>query len=71
MTKKEWKGEGVIVLTLDQAKVALECVEGDIMNSKFGDVPDYENVTVMTFYLQRAELVQRLRTALRAHGEVV
>ena len=71
MSKKEWKGEGVIVLTLDQAKAALVCAEGDIMNSKFGDAPDYEDATVMMFYLQRAELVQRLRTALRAHGEEV
>ena len=71
MSKKEWKGEGVIVLTLDQAKVALACAEGDITNSKYGEVPDYEDVSLMTFYLRRAELVQRLRTALRAYGEEV
>jgi hypothetical protein len=70
MSKKEWKGEGVIVLTLDQAKVALECAEGDITSSG-NEVPDYEDVSLMTFYLRRAELVQRLRTALRAHGEDV
>ena len=71
MSKKEWKGEGVIVLTLDQANVALSCAEGDITNSKYGEVPDYEDVSLMTFYLRRAELVLRLRTALRAHGEEV
>jgi hypothetical protein len=71
MSKKEWKGEGVIVLTLDQAKAALVCAEGDITTSKFAEVPDYEDVSIMTFYLQRAELVQRLRTALRAYGEAV
>jgi hypothetical protein len=71
MSKKEWKGEGIIVLTLDQAKAALVCAEGDITTSKFGEVPDYEDVSLMTFYLQRAELVQRLRTALRAYGEEV
>ena len=71
MTKKEWKGEGVIVLTLDQAKVALECAVGDINTSKFDEVPDYEDVSLMTFYLRRAELVQRLRTALKAYGEEV
>ena len=63
--------EPMICLTLDQAKVALVCAEGDIMNSKFGDAPDYEDVTVMMFYLQRAELVQRLKNLLRACGEVV
>jgi hypothetical protein len=71
MPEIEWKGEGVIVLTLDQAKVALECAEGDITTSKFGEVPDYEDVSLMMFYLQRAELVQRLRTALKAYGEAV
>jgi hypothetical protein len=34
-------------------------------------VPDYEDVSLMTFYLRRAELVQRLRTALKAYGEEV
>ena len=71
MSKKEWKGEGIIVLTLDQAKVALECAVNDITNSEFGPMPDYGDVSQMMFYLQRAELVQRLRTALRAHGEEV
>jgi hypothetical protein len=71
MSKKEWKGEGVIVLTLDQAKVALECATNDITASEFGEMPNYEDVSLMTFYLRRAELVQRLDTALRAHGEEV
>jgi hypothetical protein len=71
MSKKEWKGETIIVLTVDQAKVALSCAEGDIDASRFSEVPDYEDVSLMTFYLRRAELVQRLRTALRAHGEEV
>lgn len=71
MSKKEWKGEGVIVLTLDQAKAALVCAEGDIATSKFSEVPDYGDVSLMTFYLRRAELVQRLRTALKAYGEEV
>ena len=71
MSKKERKDDGAILLTIDQAKAALECAEGDITTSKFGEVPDYEDVSLMTFYLRRAELVQRLRTALKAHGEGV
>ena len=61
----------MIMLTLDQVKVALECVENDIEYSKHGDVPDYGDVAQMTFYMQRAELVQRLKNALKARGEVV
>ncbi len=71
MSKKERKDEGAIVLTIDQAKAALECAEGDITTTTFGEVPDYADVSMMTFYMRRAELVQRLRTALRAHGEEV
>lgn len=71
MTKKERKDDGAIVLTIDQAKAALVCAEGDITTTTFGEVPDYADVSMMTFYMRRAELVQRLRTALRAHGEEV
>lgn len=63
--------EPMIVLTLDQAKVALECAENDITASEFGEMPDYGDVAQMTFYMQRAELVQRLKTLLKACGEVV
>ncbi len=71
MSKKERKDDGAILLTIDQAKAALECAEGDITTTTFGEVPDYADVSMMTFYLRRAELVQRLRTALKAHGETV
>ena len=71
MSKKERKDDGAILLTIDQAKAALECAEGDITTTTFGEVPDYADVSMMTFYMRRAELVQRLRTALRAHGEAV
>jgi len=63
--------EQMICLSIVQAKVALECAENDITTTKFGEVPDYGDVGQMQFYLQRAELVQRLKNALRAHGEVV
>lgn len=68
MTKVQ---EPMIVLTLDQANVALACALNDITASEFGEMPDYGDVSQMTFYLRRAELVQRLDTALRAHGEGV
>ena len=61
--------EPMICLTIEQAKVALECATNDITASEFGEMPNYEDVSLMTFYLRRAELVQRLDTALRAHGE--
>lgn len=63
--------EPMIVLTLAQAKVALECAENDITTTKFGEVPDYGDVGQMQFYLQRAELVQRLKHLIRVCGEVV
>lgn len=63
--------EPMICLSIVQAKVALECAENDITTTKFGEVPDYEDVSQMLFYHQRAELVQRLKNLLRACGEVV
>ena len=63
--------EPMICLTLDQANVALACVQNDITASEFGEMPDYGDVDQMTFYMQRAELVQRLKNLLRACGEVV
>ena len=63
--------EQMICLTLDQANVALACVQNDITASEFGEMPDYGDVAQMTFYMQRAALVQRLTNALKAHGEVV
>ena len=63
--------EPMISLTIEQARVALECAENDITTSEFGGMPDFKDVSQMMFYLQRAELVQRLKNALRAHGEEV
>jgi hypothetical protein len=63
--------EPMICLSIVQAKVALECAENDITTTKFGEVPDYGDVGQMMFYMQRAELVQRLKNLLRACGEVV
>ena len=58
-------------LSLDEANVALACAQNDITASEFGEMPDYADVALMTFYMQRAELVQRLKNLLKACGEVV
>lgn len=68
MTKNQ---EPMICLTIEQARVALECAENDITTSEFGEMPDFKDVSQLMFYLHRAELVQRLKNALKAHGEVV
>jgi hypothetical protein len=65
MKKEEWKSEPVVVLTVVQAKVALECIDNDISHSDHGDRPNYTDVSELMFYLQRAEVRQRLLTAVR------
>jgi hypothetical protein len=57
-----------VTITLEQALVALECVENDIALSEFGEV-EFEDVEALQFYLKRAELLQRLRTAIRSAQE--
>lgn len=57
-----------VTITLDQAQVALECVENDIALSEFGEV-EFEDVGALQFYLKRAELLQRLKAAIRAAQE--
>jgi hypothetical protein len=46
--------------------VALECIDNDISHSDHGDRPNYTDVSELMFYLQRAEVRQRLFTAIRA-----
>lgn len=58
--------EPLITITLIQAKVALECIDNDISHSDHGDKPNYTDVSELMFYLQRAEVRQRLLTAIRA-----
>lgn len=55
----------MINLTLDQAKTALECIQNDMDLSEFAHI-DFADVTVLKFYLHRAELLQRLQAAIRA-----
>ena len=59
---------GLVALTVEQAMVALECLDNDIALSKFGEV-DFEDVQALQFYLNRAKLLQRLKTAIRSAQE--
>jgi len=55
----------MINLTLDQAKIVLECIQNDIALSEFGQI-DFADVAALKFYLHRAELMQVLQSAIRA-----
>lgn len=57
----------MISLTLEQAKTALEIVENDIFTSEQGCC-DYNSIPQLAFYLNRAELRQRLITAIANLG---
>jgi len=54
----------MVSLTLEQAKIALQCIESDIELSARNEC-DYSDVEILVFYLQRAELAQRLRKAIK------
>jgi len=54
----------MITLTIEQAKCALECINESIEMSE-NDMPEYENLETLRFYLQRAETKERLNTALK------
>lgn len=53
-----------VTITLEQAATALECVCNDIEYSKHGEMPDYDDIKGLTFYLRRAELAERLKIAI-------
>jgi hypothetical protein len=57
-----------VTLTIEQALTALECCANDVTASEFSQ-PEYVDVGLMRFYLQRAELMQRLKTAINAAQE--
>ena len=59
-----------VCITLEQAQTALECIENDMELSRHGQV-DFDDIEALMFYLRRAELMKRLKNALKAHGEVV
>jgi hypothetical protein len=58
-----------VTLTLKQAETALRCVEAsivisqDALNNDELDF-DFEDINGLTFYLRRAELAERLNTAI-------
>ena len=58
-----------VTLTLEQARTALDCVYASVRVSrdaiKRGNFEvDIEDVAQLTFYLRRAELAERLLTAI-------
>ena len=57
-----------VTLTIEQALIALECAVKDVTASEFSE-PEFLDVGLMRFYLQRAELIQRLKTAINAAKE--
>jgi len=57
--------DGLVTLTVEQAKTAIEIVESDIVASSFGEI-EFANVKEMEFYLRRAQLLQRLKAAISA-----
>ena len=59
-----------VTLTLEQAGTALQCVEYDIEMSKNSEMPDYNDIEALTFYLRRLELRQRLTSAINANKDI-
>lgn len=58
-----------VTLTLEQAEIALQCVEANIVISQdalnHDELEfDFEDIKGLTFYLRRAELAERLLTAI-------
>jgi hypothetical protein len=58
-----------ILITLEQAQTALDCIDRD-MDYSIHDRPNYHDTGEMMFYLRRAELRQRLTSAINANKEI-
>jgi hypothetical protein len=58
-----------VLITLEQAEAALECIDRDIERNYTDDHPNYHDIGDMMFYLRRAELRLRLATAINANKE--
>lgn len=58
-----------ITITLEQAQTALDCIDRDMDYSR-QDQPNYRSVIEMLHNLRRAELVQRLNTAINNAKEI-
>ncbi len=52
-----------ISITIEQAKIALECIEESISMSEFS-AQEYDCIKTLRFYLKRAETKERLETAI-------
>jgi hypothetical protein len=62
--------EQTILITLEQAEAALECIDRDIESSYSNRDPNYHDIGEMMFYLRRAELRLRLASAINANKEI-
>ena len=54
-----------VSITIEQAKLALECIEESISMSEFS-MPEWESIETLRFYLNRAETKQRLENAIKS-----
>jgi hypothetical protein len=59
-----------ILITLEQAKAALECIDRDIERDYTDDHPNYHDTGEIMFLLRRLELRQRLTSAIKANKEI-
>ena len=57
--------EKTVAITLSQAKTALECIKSDIEMSRHLET-DFLDINALRFYLERAEVAQRLENAIKA-----
>jgi hypothetical protein len=62
--------EPTILITLEQAEAALECIDRDIESSYSNRDPNYHDTGEMMFYLRRAEVRLRLASAINANKEI-
>jgi hypothetical protein len=56
--------EQTILITLEHAEAALECIDRDIERNYTDDHPNYRDTGEIMFLLRRAELRLRLATAI-------
>jgi hypothetical protein len=62
--------EQTILITLEQAEAALECIDRDIERNYTDDHPNYHDTGEIMFLLRRAELRLRLSSAIKANKEI-
>jgi hypothetical protein len=59
-----------ILITLEQAEAALECIDRDIERNYTDDHPNYHDTGEIMFLLRRAELRLRLVAAIKNAKEI-